>query len=237
MARIERLTAVPMLVLAIIFLAAFVVGYLPNASPDLRERAQLVSDVVVVLFAVELLVRVAVAENRLKYLVSRWLDVLIVVVPFLRPLRVLMLLPILARSAAGLRRVMGRFRGAYVVVIAVATVLAAAGLVLFFEAQEADGSIQTFSDALWWAITTITTVGYGDTYPVTPEGRAIAAALMIVGIALFGVLTAGVAAYFVESSAQEEDNSAKLDKVLARLEGVEKDLKELKERGKEEGDT
>ena len=61
-----------------------------------------------------------------------------------------------------------------------------------------DGSIDSFGDALWWAITTVTTVGYGDTFPVTPAGRCIAWFLMITGIALFGVITANVAAFFME---------------------------------------
>ncbi len=232
-ARVERFTGPLMLLLALVFLAAFFVGYLPDAPPGLRGAARIVSNVVVALFAVELAVRVAVAERRLEYLASRWLDVLVVVVPFLRPLRVIMFLPVLARAAVGLQRVMGPMRGAYVLLVAVATVLTAAGLVLLFETRADGSSIQTFPDALWWAITTVTTVGYGDTYPVTAEGRVVAAALMVVGIALFGVLTAGVAAYFVESSAGEEESSDKLDEVLLRLEALER---RLKERDEKEGD-
>ena len=232
-ARVERFPGPLMLVLALVFLAAFVVGYLPDAPPGLRGAARTVSNAVVALFAVELAVRVAVAERRLEYLASRWLDVLVVVVPFLRPLRVIMFLPVLARAAAGLQRVMGPMRGAYVLLVAAATVLTAAGLVLLFETGADGSSIRTFPDALWWAITTVTTVGYGDTYPVTAEGRVVAAALMVVGIALFGVLTAGVAAYFVESSAEEDDGPDKLDEILARLEALER---HLKERDEGEGD-
>ena len=228
-----RFTRPLMLLLALVFLAAVVVEYLPDASPGLRGAARTVSNVVVALFAVELAVRVAVAERRLEYLASRWLDVLVVVVPFLRPLRVIMFLPVLARAAVGLQLVMGPLRGAYVLLVAAATVLTAASLVLLFETGAKDSSIQTFPDALWWAITTVTTVGYGDTYPVTTEGRIVAAALMMVGIALFGVLTAGVAAYFVESSETEDESSDKLDEILARLDTLERRLKERDER---EGD-
>lgn len=147
----------------------------------------------VALFAAELVIKVAVAERRWAYLRAHWIDVLIVVVPFLRPLRalrVLRLLPFLARGALGLRRVMGPYRGAYVLVIGLGAVLVSAALVAIFE-QDADGSIPGFGDALWWAATTVTTVGYGDKFPVTPEGRAVAVFLMIIGIALFGMLTAG----------------------------------------------
>ena len=67
----------------------------------------------------------------------------------------------------------------------------------------AGGTIDSLGDALWWAITTVTTVGYGDMFPVTPAGRGIAAFLMLSGIALFGVLTANIAAFFVEQDQEE----------------------------------
>jgi voltage-gated potassium channel len=66
-------------------------------------------------------------------------------------------------------------------------------------------NIKSFGDGLWWALTTVTTVGYGDRFPTTTEGRAIAFALMLVGISLMGVITASVAAWFVKMS-QTENN-------------------------------
>lgn len=64
--------------------------------------------------------------------------------------------------------------------------------------QDADGAnITTIGDALWWASTTVTTVGYGDRFPVTTEGRFIAVALMVVGIGLVGAVTASVAAWMI----------------------------------------
>lgn len=61
-------------------------------------------------------------------------------------------------------------------------------------------NIKNFSDGLWWAVTTVTTVGYGDRFPTTSEGRLLAVMLMIVGISLVGVITASVAAWFVKMS-------------------------------------
>lgn len=61
-----------------------------------------------------------------------------------------------------------------------------------------DATIESFGDASWWAVSTVTTVGYGDMFPVTPAGRAIAAFLMVTGIALFGVLTANLATFLLE---------------------------------------
>ena len=62
------------------------------------------------------------------------------------------------------------------------------------ERSAPDASITTFGEAVWWTITTISTVGYGDRYPVTVEGRLVAATLMVAGIALLGVVTASIAA-------------------------------------------
>jgi voltage-gated potassium channel len=68
-------------------------------------------------------------------------------------------------------------------------------------------NITTIGDALWWAATTVTTVGYGDRYPVTTTGRIIAVTLMVVGIALVGAITASIAAWFVTSLDREKQTS------------------------------
>lgn len=75
----------------------------------------------------------------------------------------------------------------------------AAVAVLDAERDAWDASITTFGDALWWTVTTITTVGCGDRYPVTTEGRIVAGALMVGGIALLGVVTASIASWFVQT--------------------------------------
>ena len=71
--------------------------------------------------------------------------------------------------------------------------------------RSGDGSIQSFGDALSWAITTITTVGYGDSFPVTTTGRFIAAGLMFAGIAELGVVTASFASWLIERVTEIEE--------------------------------
>jgi len=216
----------------------FVVEYLPGASHEIKEVATFSEYVIIAAFAGELVMKLAVARRKLAFLRSHWLDVLIVVVPFLRPLRFLRFLrflPLLLRGTRGFRRVMGAYQGAYVVLIALIAVFVSSVLMTVFE-EAADGSIRGFSDALWWAIATVTTVGYGDVSPVTTAGRAVAVFLMIVGIALFGLLTAGVAAYFVEEEvAGKVDNQEllkKLDTMEGRLEELKQSLDELNQRSK-----
>ena len=97
--------------------------------------------------------------------------------------------------------------------------LIASAVVITFAERGSGGSIDGLGTAVWWAFTTVTTVGYGDTYPVTLIGRGVATFLMLIGIGLFGVLTANVAAYFVESARDQSGDPApdQLDEVLAEL--------------------
>jgi voltage-gated potassium channel len=85
-----------------------------------------------------------------------------------------------------------------VLIAAVVTLFVGAWLVLLFEEKAKGSNIHDYPDALWWAIVTVTTVGYGDRYPVTEGGRVVAAILMLVGIGLIGVLTATVASVFIK---------------------------------------
>ena len=75
--------------------------------------------------------------------------------------------------------------------------------VLLFE-QAGQGNLNNGADALWWAVTTMTTVGYGDYYPVTTGGRVIAAMLMVTGVGLFGSFTGFVASWLVEDELEED---------------------------------
>ena len=164
---------------------------------------------------------------------------MVVVVPFLRPLRALRLLRLLRLGAmAGvLYKRSGSFHArvsAYVSASVIVALVLAAVAMYDAEHDAPDGNIKTFADALWWAGTTVTTVGYGDRYPTTDTGRLIAAALMVVGIALLGVVTAAVAAWFVDRlrpvQQAEAEQTATLDEVLAELRAVRQRLDELERR-------
>jgi voltage-gated potassium channel len=96
-----------------------------------------------------------------------------------------------------------------------------AAVLEYITERASGGPIATFKDALWWAAGTVTTVGYGDMYPSTDAGRAVGLGLMLVGISLFGLLTARVAAFFL--STQDSDDS-NLAAVLERLERIEQQL-------------
>lgn len=84
------------------------------------------------------------------------------------------------------------------------------GALAVLDAERAvdDANIKSLGDAVWWAYPTVTTVGYGDHYPVTTSGRVVAVALMVVGIALVGSVTAAVAAWFIHHAQAEEADGA-----------------------------
>jgi voltage-gated potassium channel len=201
MARVEqweRRFEIPLLLLAAAFLVAYAWPVIDqDMSPDWRSNLTVVSWAVWVAFAVDFGIRLYLADHRIGYAKGHWYDVALIALPMLRPLRLLRLLAlarVLNRSAAG--SLVGRV-ATYVGGTAVIAVGLGAVAVLDVE-QEADGAnITTFGDALWWATTTVTTVGYGDRFPVTTSGRLVAVALMVVGIAAIGAITAGVAAWLV----------------------------------------
>lgn len=201
----ERRTEVPLLLLAGAFLVAYAWPVLdPSMSQDLRARLGTLSWAVWAAFAADFAIRIVLAEQRASYLRSHWYDVLLIALPVLRPLRLLRLLAlarILNRSAAG--SLIGRVT-AYVVGTAVMALGLGAIAVLDAEQEARGANITRFGDALWWAATTVSTVGYGDYYPVTTQGRLIAVALMVVGIATIGAITAAVAAWLVEQVREKD---------------------------------
>lgn len=124
---------------------------------------------------------------------------LLVLVPVFRPLRVLRVLSALRLVQRVMtRRLVGR-TSVYVAATALICILLGAVAILDVERGHPDANITSFGDAIWWAVVTSATVGYGDFYPVTVAGRLIAVALMIAGIALLGAITAGVASWVMQA--------------------------------------
>ena len=225
--RFEAATAVPMLLLALIFTVLLVIPIVVEVSAGVAMVLDGVGWIIWAVFAVEIGIRLLLAPRPLRYAASHWFDVLIVLLPFLRPLRVarsahafrllgtLRVVAPLARALHDARRLFAR--GGVLGGLTVATLAVLGASVAMWQVERGSGgSIKNLADALWWAATTVTTVGYGDTFPVTAEGRAIAVILMIVGISIFGLLTATVAAFFVETT--NEDDLADIRESLRRIE-------------------
>jgi len=98
--------------------------------------------------------------------------------------------------------------------------------ILICEQADPQANIKTADDAVWWSVATITTVGYGDKYPVTTEGRLLAMVVMVSGMGLFGGLSGLAASFFI--GAKEKGIVAEENKILARLEKLEAKIDRLK---------
>ncbi len=219
--------------LAVLFLAAYAWSVLDRSlTPTAQTAIEVVLTASWALFGVDYLVRLGLAHRRWRFVGTHLLDLVLLLLPMFRPLRALRLITVLGVLNRQLRN---DVRGRVVLYVCGTVTLVgfvAAVAVLDAERDAPDSSITTFGEALWWTITTISTVGYGDRYPVTFEGRLIAASLMVAGIALLGVVTASIAAWFVESLRASRDEAveqvesdidlvqAGLDQVLAELRAI-----------------
>jgi voltage-gated potassium channel len=228
----------PLTVTALIFLAAYasqVIGRIEGSAAVWLEAVMWATWGI---FAVDYVANLWLAADRGNWFIRNLHELLIVALPFFRPLRLLRLVTLLSV----LHRTLGdTLRGrvvTYVVGSATMLVFVGALAVLDVEQSAPDAKILTFGDALWWAITTITTVGYGDMYPVTPLGRMVAAALMMSGIAVLGVVTASIASWLVqrvedtaEAAAEaEEPLRAEMAELVAEIALLRREIAEMKDR-------
>lgn len=189
----------PLTVAALLFVVAYA---WPILDPDLPAPWPFVFLTITwatwALFAVDYLARFVLSRQRRTFVRHNLFDLIVVAVPLLRPLRLLRLVTLLSVLN---RHAGARLRGkvlTYVVGGTVLIVLVGALAGLDAERRVADANITTYGDAVWWALATITTVGYGDHFPVTLTGRAVATGMMLAGVALLGTLTAALASWLVE---------------------------------------
>lgn len=201
----KRLWNEVLTVLALCFLVAFSYpAFKSSISTTQQSYIDFVQWICWLAFALDLAFGIFTAENKKLYIKHHPLEIASVLLPFLRPLR---LMRVISFGGLAIQKVaIGRqFAITFKVILTSIFVAYIAAVQITITERSVEGSnIKTFADGLWWAITTVTTVGYGDRYPTTSEGRFLAVLLMIVGISLIGVITASVAAWFVKISNNEE---------------------------------
>ncbi len=178
--------------LALVFLVTFLIQWLylnpPSWVTNILEAIQFL---VWAAFAIDYVKRLTLVDDKSDFIRHHKADLLMVLVPMLRMLRVALLLRKSLRTISTERIASSLFT------IVALVVVTAAVLQWNIERQTPGANIQTFGESLWWAVVTTTTVGYGDFYPVNTTGRIVGGALMIVGIGLIGTVSATIANWFL----------------------------------------
>ena len=233
---IERATRYPMAILGIAWLVLAIITLTASVNGNASTAAVAALFGLWTLMLVEYVVRLVLSPDRRGYVRRRWVEPATVLVPPLQGWHVIGMERVTLMVHEGVLRVgavlrhhsLFRVMGA-----AVGTLFLGAWLTLLFEDHATHAQIHTYPQALWWAIVTVTTVGYGDFTPLTAGGRVVAVVLMLVGIGLIGVLTATVASVFVKehTDANKQDLQRShatlgtmLAEISARLADVERRL-------------
>ena len=207
-----------------------------GTSPIVHLIAAATNWIVWLAFCGEFVALLLLSPRKRQFVRESWFDLLIIVVspplPLVpetwqglraaRALRLLRLLRAFGVLGIGLkttRRLLQHRRFNYVL-LATSGVLVLGALGIYIVERNVNEAITSPGDALWWAISTATTVGYGDIYPKTGEGRLIAVVLMLTGISVIGVFTATIASLFMIDKEDEElaDIRTRLEQMDAKLE-------------------
>jgi voltage-gated potassium channel len=208
----EKLNFLNLLIIILSFyvLGSLVVDTFIVLPPEIAKVLNYVDNFICGIFLLDFIIRFRQAENKLQFMKWGWID-LIASIPTLdfmragRLLRLIRLIRIIRAFRSTKHIVQHIFKNKVqgtltsVAIIAVLMLLFSSVAILQFE-TDPNSNIKTAGDAIWWAYVTMTTVGYGDKYPVTTEGRIIAAILMTVGVGLFGTFTAFVSSWFVKDN-------------------------------------
>lgn len=210
-----------MLALCIYVLAVLVVETVVSLEPETVSILTSVDAAICVIFLGDFLVRLVTAESKLGYLKWGWID-LISSIPMFdyarwgRLARIMRIVRLLrgVRSAKWLTHMAIKKRAESVFLSAMMLTFITIGFgsiaILHCERDVVGSNIKDASDAIWWAFVTVTTVGYGDHFPVSEEGRFVASILMLVGVGLFGTFSGFVASWFLS----EQENNAEVIKEL-----------------------
>ena len=193
---LERLTELPLMLGSFAMIPIFAGLYLWDLSP-VQERIYTAFELAIwALFAIAFLLKLAVAPGKLAYLRQNWLEALIVLIPVIRPLRIVRAIFWIVRDVTSVNRLV-TFES--LLGYGIGMVLLAATIVTTAERNAEGANIQSFADALYWSLVTVSTVGYGDHFPVTVVGKFTAIFLMFFGIGIFGGIIAKIVAAFGRS--------------------------------------
>jgi voltage-gated potassium channel len=195
---------IALMVFGFVYLAIYSFEVLAKPDQALMQVVKFVSEGIFVLFALDLFLRLFLSRKELLslsswglFLKTNWLSLLALAAPMLRSLALLRFLVVLRGIAPFIQSRVSRL--VFYIGVAFPLVIYTASIaVLEAEQGSQDATITSFSDALWWSLVTVTTVGFGDEYPVTAQGRLVGSVLIFVGIGLFSTFTALIASWVLD---------------------------------------
>ena len=196
------------LVLSLYVLISLIVTTFFVLSDEVTVLLNYVDNHICMIFLVEVAIRFKKANNKLVFMKWGWIDLIssIPYIDFLRAGRVLRLIRLIRvfRAFKATKLIFEHINKnkkqsalTSVALISFLMVIFSSIAILQFE-KDVNSNIKTAEDAIWWSYVTITTVGYGDKFPITTEGRIIGAVLMTMGVGIFGTFTALVSSWFIE---------------------------------------
>jgi voltage-gated potassium channel len=228
-----------MLGLSIYAIAALLIDLVVKLPPDASRMIQYFDFAVCGIFLIDFVVQFHLAPRKLQYMKTGWMDLLasiptVDVLRWGRLVRVFRIFRVLRAVRGGYRiwhllfATRGNATGSATITILLLIAFSSVSILMVEQGPEAN--IKTAEDALWWSFTTVTTVGYGDRYPTSTEGRAIAVVLMMAGIGLLGSITAFVASYFLgnQAAADNVSEQAEFRALEAKLDALHENVAALK---------
>lgn len=238
----------PMSLLSLVlsFMALFVISallFFPLKEPT-RQVLISLDFIICSIFLLQLTIDWIRSADRLQYIKRHWID-FIASIPMVEPLRfarlfhILRVILVIRSSRSLVKQLMINRREttlASILLLMVILLTIGSSIMLFLESKSPDANIQTGGDAIWWALVTISTVGYGDHFPVTNAGKILASGLIICGVGIFGMISGLITSLITsptEVQAQRSENKERLllevleqqQEILKRLESLEKQKK------------
>ena len=205
--RYDNLSSFPMFVAAMFWLLSTFFTWVPALQPDYRQEGWRLSLITWLIFAVDLVIRFILDPEKGKFLKRNWPFLVALAFP---PLRIVLVITAVMRVAKD-RNALTKIVGLYAVYGVLFVVLFGSVFTLIFEIDAPGANIVSYGDAVWWGFVTVTTVGYGDFYPVTVAGRVVAVFIMFTGAAAVGAVTAAVASRFIAGSPSNSSSTSSSD--------------------------
>lgn len=202
--RYDNLSSFPMFVAAMIWLLSTFFTWAPALQPEYRQEGWRLSVITWLIFAVDMVIRFILDPEKGQFLKRNWPLLVALAFP---PLRIVLVITAVMRVAKD-RNALTKIVGIYAVYGVLFVVLFGSVFTLIFEIDAPGANIVSYGDAVWWGFVTVTTVGYGDFYPVTVAGRIVAVFIMFTGAAAVGAVTAAVASRFITGSSSSSASNS-----------------------------